>query len=332
MPGNRGESRRPRRGSGLAGLYSVIRRILGGVVVLWLVSVLTFLLIHLVPGDPAEFAAGEAATPERVDAIRHQLGVDRPLLTQYFTWFGHVVRGDLGNSLFSSETVSGAIMRAAPATLSITILALLIAIAVGVPAGIIAGLRQGTWIDRAVSLMATVGIAMPGFWVGMLLVLIFSLATKWLPATGYASLSDGFGPWLQHAIIPAVALGLATGAELARHARGSVGDVLARPYIRTALARGCSTMWLIRRHILRNAAIPVVTVLGLQAGRLLGGAIVIEMVSGVQGLGTLAVNSILKRDFPVLQGYVLFAAAVVVVANLVVDAVYGRLNPKVRKA
>jgi peptide/nickel transport system permease protein len=154
----------------------------------------------------------------------------------------------------------------------------------------------------------------------------------WLPATGYEPLSEGVDVWLQHALIPATALGLATGAELARHARGCVADVLSRPYIRTARARGSGAFWLIRHHIVRNAAIPVVTVLGLQAGRLLGGAIIIELVSGIHGLGTLTVNSILQRDFPVLQGYVLFAAAIVVVANLVVDGLYGWLNPKVRTA
>ncbi|GAA0927433.1 ABC transporter permease [Pseudonocardia zijingensis] len=311
---------------------SIVPRLLGGLVVLWLVSVLTFALIHLVPGDPAQVFAGDAATPERVEEIRAQLGLDQPLLVQYGTWLGRVLQGDLGVSLFTGEPVVDAVLRAAPATLSITLLALIIAVGIGVPAGVIAGLRQGTWIDRVVSMLATVGIAMPGFWVGMLLVLVFALANPWLPATGYAPLSDGVGTWFEHAILPATALGLATGAELARHARGCVTDVLSRPYIRTARARGCGPFWLIRKHVLRNAAIPVVTVLGLQAGRLLGGSIVIELVAGVQGLGTLTINSILQRDFPILQGYVLFAAAIVVVANLTVDAMYGWLNPKVRTA
>jgi peptide/nickel transport system permease protein len=311
---------------------SILSRFAGGLIVLWLVSVLTFGLIQLVPGDPAEVAAGDSATPERVEAIRQQLGLDRPLVEQYTTWFGNVLQGDMGSSLFTGEPVAQAILRSAPATLSITLLALVIAVGIGVPAGILAGLRQGTWLDRAVSTLATVGIAMPGFWVGMLLILMFALMNPWLPATGYEPLSEGVDLWLQHAIIPATALGLATGAELARHARGCVADVLSRPYIRTARARGSGSFWLIRHHILRNAAIPVVTVLGLQAGRLLGGAIIIELVSGIQGLGTLTVNSILQRDFPVLQGYVLFAAAIVVAVNLIVDGLYGWLNPKVRTA
>lgn len=309
---------------------SVVSRIVGGIVVLWLVSVVTFSLVQLVPGDPAEVVAGDTATPERVAEIREQLGLDQPPIVQYLDWTGGVLTGDLGESLFTGETVLDAVLRAAPATLSITLFALVVAVAIGVPAGVLAGLRQGTWLDRGVSLGATLGIAMPGFWVAMVLVLVLALVNPWLPATGYVPLEDGLGDWLSHIVIPATALGLATGAELARHARGCVADVLARPYIRTARARGASSSWLIRHHILRNAAIPVVTVLGLQAGRLLGGAIVIELVCGIDGLGTLAINSILQRDFPILQGYVLFSAVIVVVINLLVDGTYSWLNPKVR--
>lgn len=309
---------------------AVLTRIGGGLIVLWLVSLLTFSLLQLVPGDPAELIAGDSASPERVLQIRTELGLDRPLPARYATWLGGIVQGDLGTSIFTGDPVTDAIVRAAPATLSITVVALLIAVVVGVPAGVVAGLRQGSWVDRTVSLLATVGIAMPGFWVAMLLVLVLALGFSWLPATGYSPIGDGVGEWLSHVIIPSTALGLATAAELARHARGCVSDVLERPYIRTARARGAHPVWLVRHHVLRNAAIPVVTVLGLQAGRLLGGSIVIEMVCGIDGLGTLAINAILQRDFPILQGYVLLAAAIVVVINLVVDGVYSWLNPKVR--
>ncbi|GAA4556525.1 ABC transporter permease [Pseudonocardia xishanensis] len=309
---------------------ALLTRLGGGLVVLWLVSLLTFALLQLVPGDPAELVAGDSATPARVAEIRTQLGLDRPLVTQYLSWLGGILHGDLGRSVFTGDPVADAILRAAPATLSITFVALLIAVVVGVPAGVVAGLRRGSWLDRAVSLLATVGIAMPGFWVAMLLVLVLALALNLLPATGYSPLGEGVGEWFSHIAIPATALGLATAAELARHARGCVADVLERPYIRTALARGAGSAWLVRHHVLRNAAIPVVTVLGLQAGRLLGGAIVIEMVCGVDGLGTLAINAILQRDFPILQGYVLLSAAIVVVVNLLVDGTYSWLNPKVR--
>jgi peptide/nickel transport system permease protein len=311
---------------------AVARRLGAGVLVLWLVSVLTFLLVRLTPGDPAELIAGEAATTADVQRVREQLGLDQPMLTQYWSWLAGVLHGDLGTSLFSGRPVLASILRAAPVTLSITGLAILIAVLVGVSAGLIAGLRQGSWVDRAVSALATLGIAMPSFWVAMLLISVFAMSARWLPATGYVPLARGLWPWLSHILLPATALGLATAAELARHTRGCVADVLVRPYIRTARARGAAGVWLVRRHVLRNAAIPVVTVLGLQAGRLLGGSIVVEVVAGITGLGTTAINAVLQRDFPTIQGYVLFSAVVVVLVNLLVDLTYGWINPKVRAA
>jgi peptide/nickel transport system permease protein len=308
----------------------VIRRVGGGLLVLWLVSLLTFLMVQLIPGDPAEVIAGDNATIADVDRIRAQLGLDRPVVEQYLSWLGGVLHGDLGKSLFTGRSVTSSVLDAAPPTLALAVTAIVLAVLIGVTAGIVAGLRQGSWLDRFVSTLTTLGIAMPSFWVAMLLVSVFSLSLKWLPATTYVPMSSGFGPWLSHILIPAIALGLATAAELARHTRGCVADVLTRPYIRTARSRGASTFRLVRRHVLRNAAIPVVTVLGLQTSRLLGGTIVIEAVVGISGLGSLAVNSVLHRDYPVIQGYVLFCAVVVVVVNLVVDLAYGWINPKVR--
>lgn len=308
----------------------VIRRVGGGLLVLWLVSLITFLMVQLIPGDPAEVIAGDNATVADVDRIREQLGLDRPVVEQYVSWLGGVLHGDLGESLFTGRPVTTTILDAAPPTLALAITAIVLAVIIGVSAGTIAGLRQGTWLDRLISTIATLGIAMPSFWVAMLLVSVFALSLKWLPATTYVPLENGFGPWFSHIVIPALALGLATAAELARHTRGCVADVLTRPYIRTARSRGASTTRLVRRHVLRNAAIPVVTVLGLQTSRLLGGTIVIEAVVGISGLGSLAVNSVLQRDYPVIQGYVLFCAVVVVVINLVVDLAYGWINPKVR--
>jgi peptide/nickel transport system permease protein len=307
----------------------VVRRMGGGVLVLWLVSLLTFSLVQLLPGDAAEVIAGEYATPEDVDRVRAQLGLDQPLLEQYGRWLSHVLRGDFGISQ-SGRPVVDLILEAAPATLSLAGLATVIAVLAGVTAGLIAALKSGSFVDRVVTLLATLGIAMPSFWLLMLLLIPFTVLNHWLPATGYQPLSDGIWPWLSHIILPATALGLATAAELARHTRGSVADVLAMPYIRTARARGGSGWWFIRRHVLRNSAIPVVTVLGLQVGRLLGGSIVIEAVSGITGLGQLAIRSILQRDYVVIQGYVLLSAVIVVVVNLVVDLLYGWINPKVR--
>ncbi|MER6825081.1 ABC transporter permease [Streptosporangium sp. NPDC000563] len=310
----------------------VIRRLGGGLLVLWLVSILTFLLVQLIPGDPAEVIAGENATVAEVVRIRTELGLDKPVLERYFAWFSGVLQGDLGNSLFTNRSVADTIIEAAPPTVVITLVAIMIAVVLGVTAGIIAGLTQGSWIDRAVSALATLGIAMPSFWLAMVLVSVFALANPWLPATGYVDFREGFGEWLSYVILPSTALGVATAAELARHTRGCVADVLTRPYVRTARARGASGMWLVRRHILRNAAIPVVTVLGLQAGRLLGGVIVVEAVFGISGLGSLAINSVLQRNYPMIQGYVLFSAVIVVAINLIVDLAYGWINPKVRTA
>lgn len=308
----------------------IVRRLGGGVLVLWMVSVITFALIQLLPGDAAEAIAGEYATREDVERIRREMGFDRPVVEQYVRWLLQVLSGDLGDSLYSGRPVTQLILEVAPATISLTCVAIIIAVVLGVTFGIIAAIRQGSWVDRAVTSLATFGIAMPSFWVLMLLLLPFTVMNQLLPATGYAPMSRGFGTWLSHIILPATALGLASAAELARHARGSAADVLARPYIRTARARGATGMWLISRHVLRNASIPVITVLGLHVGRLLGGSIVIESVAGIAGLGTLAINALLQRDYVTVQGFVLFSAVVVVVVNLIVDLLYGWLNPKVR--
>ncbi|MCJ0907224.1 ABC transporter permease [Rhodococcus sp. ARC_M6] len=309
-----------------------VKRMGSALVVLWLVHLVTFSLIRLVPGDAAELIAGDRATSEQVDAIRHSLGLDGSVVAQYFASLSQLLHGDLGISLFSGLPVAESIMIAAPATLSIAGLALLIATVVGVSAGVVAGLKRGSLVDRLVTTAATLGLAMPSFWVGLVLATFFGLTYKLLPATGYSPLSEGVGPWLQHIILPSLALGLAVAAEIARHTRGGVSDVMARPYIRTARARGASGTTLVRRHVLRNAAIPVVTVLGLQAGKLLSGTIVIESVFGIAGLGSLTVNAVLQRDYSVLQGFIILAATVVVSVNLLVDVVYGKINPKVRVA
>jgi peptide/nickel transport system permease protein len=311
-------------------LNAVLRRLGGGLAVLWLVSIVTFGLVQLIPGDAAEAAAGEYATAHDVEVIRIRMGLDQPLLSQYWTWLTHVLQGNLGTSLQTGQPASHLILQAAPATFFLTGLAIVLAILVGVPAGSVAGLHQGKRLDSLVTAAATAGIAMPSFVVLMPLLYLFAQANRWLPATGYQPLSAGIGPWLSHLLLPSSALALAVAAELARHTRGSVVDVLSRPYIRTAEARGMTTGWLVRHHVLRNAAIPVVTVLGLEAGRLLGGVIVIESVSGISGLGSLAVTAVRQRDYPTLQAFVLFVAAIVVVINLLVDLAYAWINPKVR--
>ncbi len=295
-----------------------------------LASLLTSALINLVPGDAAEVVAGENASAEQVQAIREELGTDEPFMLRYVNWVRSVLRGDLGTSTITGRSVAESLMVAAPPTLAVTALATFVSIVLGIGLGSLAGSRRGSWIDRVASFVSTLGIAMPSFWVGMLLISGFSFTLNLLPATGYVPLADGLGPWLSHAILPATALGLATAAELARQTRSEVSDVLDRPFVRTARAKGVPQTRLLRKHVARNAAIPVVTVLGLQIGRLLGGVIVIEAVFGIPGLGTLAVTAVLSRDLPLIQGYILFIAAVVVAINLLVDFTYRWIDPKVQ--
>lgn len=309
----------------------LIRRILRGLMVLWLVHLVSFVMIRLVPGDPASAAAGDSATPEQVESIRESLGLNEPVVLQYWNSITSMLRGDLGQSLFSGIPVSRMLIEAAPPSLSIAVGALLFAIVIGVTLGTVAGLNHGRVIDRVVTTLASLGVAMPGFWVGMMLVTIFSITLNWLPATSYTPIGGGVGDWLSHVILPSIALGTTVAAEVARHTRGGVIDVLGQQYIRAARARGSGGVHLIRRHVLRNTAIPVATVLGLSAGTLLGGTVVVETVFGISGLGNLAISSVLSRDYPVIQGYVILTALIVVVMNLIVDILYTVINPKVRQ-
>ncbi len=310
-------------------LRYLLRRLGGAVLVIFLTSIVVALMVHLVPGDAASAIAGDDPTPEQVAEIRERLGLDRPIMTQYFDWAGDAIQGDFRQSIVNNRPVTELVTEALPATLSITLAATVVALIIGIGFGAIAGLRRGL-TDRVASIITSLGIAMPSFWIGMLLVSVFSLEFGWFPAIGYRPLSEGPGAWVEHVTLPAIALGVAMAAEIARQTRGGVIEVMAQPYIRTARAKGVSGGALVTKHVSRNAAIPVVTVLGLQIGRLLGGVIVVEQVFGIAGLGTLAVNAVGNRDFPVIQAYVVMTTVVVVVINLLVDLSYGWINPKVR--
>lgn len=310
----------------------LIRRLGGAAIVVALAGVLVAVMVRLVPGDAALLAAGDNATDVQVDAIRERMGLDRPVHEQLLDWLGRAVRGDFGESLFSGRDIGELIVTAMPPTLSITLMATAIAVVIGVVLGGIAGFKRGGLVDRGASLLTSLGIAMPSFWVGMILVSVFALDLGLAPATGYVPFTEDPGLWFQHVILPSLALGLAMSAEVARQTRSGVIEVMAQPYVRTAQAKGASVWRLVARHVTRNASIPVVTVLGLQVGRLLGGVIVVERVFGINGLGTLAVNAVGRRDFPVLQAYVLLTTVIVVGLNLLVDLSYSWLNPKVRPA
>lgn len=316
----------------IAILPFIARRLVALVPLVFLVSVLAFGLTYIMPGDAAEVIAGEQASAQQVEQVRRQLGMDQPALTQYARWVGKVASGDLGTSLMSSQTVVSAVLRCLPVTISLTLMSVFFAILIGGPAGLLAGLNPGTRLDRLVTAVATVGVALPSFWLGALLIGYFAIQLRWLPALGYVPLTEDPWGWFKHLILPAVTLSATTAAELARHLRASVRDVTQRSFVTVARAKGLRSRAVVLKHILRNASLPVVTVLGLQITALLGGTVVTETVFNMPGIGQLGVLAVAQRDIPVIQGIVLFSTAMVIVINLIVDLSYGLLNPKVQSA
>ncbi len=311
-------------------LQLIVRRLLIMIPVLFLVSLMVFSMLLLVPGDPAVTLAGENASPEQIDATRTRLGLDDPVLEQYGRWVSGVVRGDLGESLFSSQDVKDAIVQRLPATLSLAMGAIAIAVLVGVPAGILAAIFRGRWVDRVVGVGAASALAMPNYFVAMLLILVFAIWNPWLPATSFVPFSESPWLWFQHLLLPWITLGLASAAVITRQLRSSLIGVLGQDYVRTARAKGLRGRSVVLKHASKNAAIPVVTVLGTQVAFVLGGSVIVEQVFGIAGVGQLAVTSVLKRDLPIIQGVVVMTTLFVLFANLLVDITYGYLNPKVR--
>ncbi len=299
------------------------QRLVQAVPVLVGISVLSFLMLHLVPGDPVQvFAGDKPLTPERAAELRHQYGLDRPLIVQYVDYASHVLRGDLGVALRSQRPVLDSILEVLPGTAQLTLTALVIAAILGITLGVLAAIAHGTWLDTAVMAVAMLGISTPVFYSSLLLILFFSFTLAWLPATGQGG--------LERLILPATALGLSSSAVLARLVRSSMLEVLHQEYVTTARAKGLGPLVVVVRHALKNALIPAVTMLGLQLGALLGGAVVIETIFSRPGVGRLAVEAILSRDFPLVQGTVLFAAAIYVLVNLAVDVSYAVIDPRIR--
>lgn len=312
-------------------LKIVVRRLLLSIPVLLMVGTLVFGLLHLAPGDPAVRAAGGIeASPEAIELARERLGLNESFLSQYWTWLSAVARGDLGNSLFTTQPVGEAIIERIPISLSLTAGTLLVALLIALPAGLITSVRPGSALDRFVVVATSAGIATPSFVVGFLAVLIFSIRLDLLPAIGYSPLEDGVVDWARHLILPCASLGIAVSAELTRFIRSSLRHVLGEDYIRTARAKGLPLRSVVGKHAMKNAAIPVVTVIGVQIRNILGGAVVIETVFALNGVGTLAVAAVFGRDYPMIQGVALFAAVGVLVTNLLVDISYAYFNPKVR--
>lgn len=309
----------------------ILRRLLSVVPLLFIVSVLVFGLILLLPGDPARTIAGEEATPAQVAQVREQLGLDEPLVAQYGRWVAGVLHGDLGTSLFVNYDVDEAISSRASVTASLVGLALIVSLGLGVPLGALAGSRPGSRFDRIVTMGASAGVAIPNFWLGLVLVLFFAMGLEWFPATGYVGPTTNMGEWCRCIALPVVTLAVAGVAEVLRQTRASMTDQLRQDYVRTLRAKGLRPSQ-VRRHALKNAMVPVVTVAGLLVSRLFGLSVIVEQVFGLPGVGSLAVEAVFKRDIPMIQGIVLCATVVVLVTNLLVDLSYRYFNPKVTAA
>ncbi|WP_420452383.1 ABC transporter permease [Ilumatobacter sp.] len=306
------------------------RRILALIPLLFMVSLIVFLLVSIIPGDPAVTLAGENASESRIATIRETLGLNDSLISQYWAFISRVVTLDLGTSLFSSSEVFELIRQRAPATISLTLGALVFAIVVGIPAGLIAGARQGKPADRIVMLGATSGVALPSYFLAILFILFFAVRNSWFPATGYVPPERGYVEWLKSIALPAVALGTNGAALIARQLRSSLVDVLQQDYIRTARAKGLRGRSVVLKHAFKNSAAPMVTVLGIQVAYLLGGTVVIEYIFGIAGLGQLAYSAVIQKDVPLIQGIVMVMALAVVAVNLLIDVTYAYLDPKVR--
>ena len=300
----------------------VIKRLLGLIPTLFIVAVLVFLFVHLLPGDPARLIAGPEADAQVIDMVRSQLGLDKPLWSQFLHYMGNVLQGDFGNSLVSRRPVSEEIASRFMPTLWLTLASMVWAVLFGLAAGVIAAVWRNRWPDRLSMTLAVSGISFPAFALGMLLMQVFSVELGWLPTVGADS-------W-QHYILPSITLGAAVSAVMARFTRASFVDVLGEDYIRTARAKGVSERWVVMKHALRNAMIPVVTMMGLQFGFLLGGSIVVEKVFNWPGLGRLLVDSVEMRDYPVIQAEVLLFSLEFILINLVVDVLYAAINPATR--
>lgn len=297
---------------------------------LLLITLGAFSLVLLLPGDPAVTLAGDNPTPDQIERIREVMGLDRPIYAQFVDWLGGIVRGDFGESLYSGTGVTDLIIQRIPVTAWLTVFAISIAIAVGVPAGIYAAARRGSWIDRALTVFMSVGITIPSFWLGLILITVFAVNLGVFPAGGYVPISDDAGEWFLRLVLPSITLAATPAAELARHTRSAMIGVLEQDYVRTARSKGTRERVVLFKHALKNAASPVVTILSFQIAFLLGGSVIVEQIFGLPGMGSLAIQAVHEKDFPVLQGVVVVAALIVMIINLLTDALYGWLNPKVR--
>lgn len=307
----------------------IIRRLLMTIPVLLLVTIIVFSLLHLLPGDPATVILGQEATQEAIDAMRLELGLNKPLIVQYFDWLGKIVQGDFGRSLIDRTPVSKLILQRLPATMELTLGAFLVAVLIAFPAGILSAIRPGKWIDHFCTALALGGLSIPHFWLGMVFIIIFAVKLGWLPASGYVPFTEDPAGNLKAMIMPMVATGLRESAVLMRMLRSSLLEVVEADYIRTAYAKGLSERSIIVGHALRNAMVPVLTTSGLVIASLLGGLVITETIFSIPGYGKLIVESIFNRDFVTVQGAILVSALFVVCINILVDILYTFIDPRI---
>ncbi|MHC4219117.1 MAG: ABC transporter permease [Planctomycetota bacterium] len=308
----------------------IFRRLLATIPVLGMVALFVFFMLRMTPGDPAAVLAGDNGTPQQIEAIREQLGLNEPIPTQLMIWAGRLVRGDLGESFYFKKPVTELILNRVEPTLALATVTLIITILIAVPLGVIAAYKHGSWIDRFVMGFSVLGFSVPVFVLGYLLIYIFAIELKVFPVQGYKSISGGFGPLLHHLLLPGFTLSVIYIALIARITRASMLEVLGEDYVRTARAKGVREHLVLRRHALRNAAVPIVTVIGIGIALLIGGVVVTESVYNIPGLGRLTVDAVLGRDYPTIQAVIMVFSFVYVFINLVVDVVYCLLDPRIR--
>ena len=294
------------------------------------VGVAVFMLLHLTPGDPAAVIAGDYARPEDIARIRAQLGLDRPLHVQFFTWVGSILAGDLGVSIFSDLPVSHLIGQRLEPTFALAVATLVFSVVIAIPIGVLAAWKAGTWTDRIIMIFAVLGFSVPVFVIAYALMWVFSLKLGWFPVQGYKPIAEGFGPFLHSIALPTFALGVIYVALMARITRASMLETLQEDYIRTARAKGVDNRAVLMRHALRNASVPIVTIIGIGIALLIGGVVVTESVFNIPGLGRLTIDAVLHRDYPVIQGVILVFSAAYVIVNLLIDLSYTVLDPRIR--
>ena len=311
-------------------LQFAFRRLLSVVPTLLIVMTIVFGMVRLLPGDPARVLLGQNATPQAIAELHHSLGLDRPILEQYFSWLGQLARFDFGHSLKDNTAIGSLIAATLPTTMELAALSLVIAVLIALPTGILSALHPGSWIDRGATLLALSGLSLPNFFLGIMLIYLFSIKLAWIPASGYVSFAQDPMKNLLLLLLPALTLGMQSAAILMRYLRSTTMETLSQDYVRTARAKGLQSNVIVFKHVLRNSLIPVLTSLGLQLGGLLGGAVITEQIFSVPGFGRLLIDAVFSRDLPVIQAVVLLSSVAVFTASFLVDVAYGAVDPRIR--